>query len=189
MIAAGTRVSGRLEGAEDLDVFGSVEGSIQLAGDLLVDGDARVDATVEVEHLTVHGVLVGDVTASGRVELHSTARVVGDIVAPQVVVHEGARVRGLIDMGEPEGQASTRRAKPAATTTPARSRSAPRSVARSAPAPAPRGPVSRARPVRAEPDEPSEPPPPAEPPEPEVEEAPAPTKAATKRRSVKKKKK
>ncbi len=107
-IQAGTRVSGRIEGSEDIDVFGAVEGSVALQGHLLIDGDARVDAALEVSELTIHGVLVGNATVSGTIELHSTARVVGDLVAPSVIVHDGAQFRGLIDMGDAEGGASAR---------------------------------------------------------------------------------
>ena len=132
VIQAGTRVSGRIEGSEDLDVYGAVEGSVSLEGHLLIDGDARVDATLEVSELSVHGVLVGDATVSGTIELHKTARVVGDLVAPNVIVHDGALFRGLLDMGDAADAApaprrsSPSRAAPSPAARPAARRPAPR---------------------------------------------------------------
>ena len=137
VITAGTRVSGRIEGSEDVDVFGAIEGSVALEGHLLIDGDARVDATLEVSELTVHGVLVGNATVSGTIELHQTAKVVGDLVAPRVILHDGALFRGLIDMGalgDAPPAKSTRRAKPARSSAP---RAAPRPAPRREPEPEP----------------------------------------------------
>jgi cytoskeletal protein CcmA (bactofilin family) len=40
----------------------------------------------------------GDKTAEDKVEIHQSARVVGNIVAPRIVIAEGARFKGHIDM-------------------------------------------------------------------------------------------
>ncbi|MCB9548324.1 MAG: polymer-forming cytoskeletal protein [Myxococcales bacterium] len=101
VIAAGTVVAGRIEGAEDVDLFGRIEGSLKLKGALKIDEKARADAELDVTRLEVRGILVGNATASESIELFGTARVVGDLVAPRIIVRDGARFRGLIDMGEP----------------------------------------------------------------------------------------
>lgn len=118
VIQAATRVSGRIEGKGDLDVFGAVQGAIVIDGDLLVDGDARVDADVQAARVEIHGVFTGNVQAE-RIELLESAIVVGDLRAATVIVAEGARFRGLIDMGEfdsaeaPPPKSRGARAKPA----------------------------------------------------------------------------
>lgn len=59
--------------------------------DTLVIGDRGiVHATVQTGSLVVRGELVGNVTATERVELRRGARVTGDIEAPVVVMEEGA---------------------------------------------------------------------------------------------------
>jgi cytoskeletal protein CcmA (bactofilin family) len=40
----------------------------------------------------------GDVTASRSAVLHPTARVIGNIRAPKLVIEEGARFSGTVDM-------------------------------------------------------------------------------------------
>lgn len=98
-IQASTRVAGRIEGKGDLDVFGKVEGSIVIDGALLIDADGRADADVEAAQVDIHGIFTGNAKAE-RIELFETAIVVGDLRAAQVVVADGAKFRGLIDMGE-----------------------------------------------------------------------------------------
>ena len=60
---------------------------------------ARVEATVHAKNVTVEGKLTGDVSADDRVELVASATVDGNIKAPKIVVAEGARFRGAVDMG------------------------------------------------------------------------------------------
>ncbi len=133
VITAGIVVSGRIEGAEDIEVFGAVKGSVHLDGDVFVDEQARVDADLEVNNLTVHGILVGNVTASDAIELASTARVIGDLTAPRVIVNGGALYRGTIDMGDIEdeipGESKSSRGKSARGSSRS-SRSAPARAAR-----------------------------------------------------------
>jgi cytoskeletal protein CcmA (bactofilin family) len=40
----------------------------------------------------------GNISASDRVSISSTAKVVGDIKAPRVVIEDGARFKGSIEM-------------------------------------------------------------------------------------------
>jgi len=50
------------------------------------------------ETLTVHGQMSGAIVAADRVVISSTAMVVGDIKAPRVVIQDGARFKGSIEM-------------------------------------------------------------------------------------------
>jgi len=62
-----------------------------MAKDTLIIGDhAVVHAAVQATCLIVRGEVVGNVTASERVELTRSARVTGDIEAPVIVMEEGA---------------------------------------------------------------------------------------------------
>jgi cytoskeletal protein CcmA (bactofilin family) len=46
----------------------------------------------------VHGEMSGDINAGDKVLISSTAKVVGDIKAPRVVIQDGARFKGSIEM-------------------------------------------------------------------------------------------
>jgi cytoskeletal protein CcmA (bactofilin family) len=55
-------------------------------------------ADVRLENLTVHGQMSGDIQAADRVVISASAKVVGDIKAPRVVIQDGARFKGSIEM-------------------------------------------------------------------------------------------
>jgi cytoskeletal protein CcmA (bactofilin family) len=52
---------------------------------------------VEAGEVVVRGELLGKLTVSGRLELHSGASVVGEMVAPRIRVEDGAQLQGNID--------------------------------------------------------------------------------------------
>ena len=95
-------VSGSLSGDEDLTVIGRVEGGVELTRTLIVETSGIVKADVTVRNAVISGILVGNVEASDSVEITESGRVVGDIKAPRVIIVEGARFRGSVDMGDLE---------------------------------------------------------------------------------------
>ena len=99
-------IDGTITGNEPVLVEGTVRGKIDMAGDLRVGTKARVEATVHAKNVTIEGRLNGDVSADDRVELIASATVDGNIKAPKIVVAEGARFRGSVDMGRPKDAAA-----------------------------------------------------------------------------------
>lgn len=95
-------ISGNLSGDEDLTVLGRVRGSINLSRTLVIEESGVVKADMEVRNAVVSGVVVGNITASDSVEILEQGRVVGDIKAPRVIIVDGARFRGTVDMGNLE---------------------------------------------------------------------------------------
>ncbi|HEX7507091.1 MAG TPA: polymer-forming cytoskeletal protein [Polyangia bacterium] len=102
VIGLETRISGEIRGEEDLVVKGRVDGKIHLSHALTVEKGAIVQADVDVRNLVVSGTLVGNIVASESVHLLATARVVGDLAAPRVIMDAGAAYRGRVDMGDIE---------------------------------------------------------------------------------------
>jgi cytoskeletal protein CcmA (bactofilin family) len=93
------KIEGTITGTEMVTIEGVVTGNINLGGDLLIGTKARVEATVHARNVTIEGNLSGDVSADDRVELVASATVDGNIKAPKIVVAEGAKFRGSVDMG------------------------------------------------------------------------------------------
>lgn len=92
-------IDGKVSGNEPVLIEGTVRGEINLAGDLRLGTQARIEAKVHAKNVTVEGKVNGDITADDRVELVASATVDGNIKAPKIVVAEGARFRGNVDMG------------------------------------------------------------------------------------------
>ncbi|HVT02548.1 MAG TPA: polymer-forming cytoskeletal protein [Thermoanaerobaculia bacterium] len=89
---------GALSGNENVLVEGVIKGKVDLQGDFRIGGSARVEAVVHAKNVTIEGTLIGDVSADNRVELMASSRVDGNIKAPRIVVSEGAKFKGAVDM-------------------------------------------------------------------------------------------
>ncbi len=98
MIGKGIQIRGTLSGAGDLVIEGRVEGKVNLKDHLTIVQSGIVVADVETDRLTVWGQLSGNVDANDRVEIKASSVVVGDIRAPKIVIEDGARFRGNIEM-------------------------------------------------------------------------------------------
>jgi cytoskeletal protein CcmA (bactofilin family) len=92
-------VEGTVSGSERVVVEGTVRGQINITADLLIGTKARVEAAVHARNVTVEGTVNGDISADDRVELVASATVDGNIKAPKIIVAEGAKFRGSVDMG------------------------------------------------------------------------------------------
>lgn len=92
-------IEGTVTGSEQLLVEGTIRGNVNLTADLRIGTKARVEANVHARNVLIEGKLTGDVSADERVELVATANVDGNLKAPKVIVAEGAKLRGSVDMG------------------------------------------------------------------------------------------
>lgn len=91
-------IRGDVAGNEDLVVAGRVEGKITLPNRLDVDSSGMVEAEIDVGELVVSGSVRGDVRATSSVAIRGEARVTGSIRSPRVVIEEGARFSGSVEM-------------------------------------------------------------------------------------------
>ena len=114
-------IKGELSGSEDLTIEGHCEGRIELRDNVLTIGpNGKIRAEVFAKSVIVLGEVVGNVTASEKVDIRDNGSVDGDIISPRVAIAEGAHFRGSVDMqragaAKPQGaQASS--GKPAQTT-------------------------------------------------------------------------
>src|SRR5947199_2603402 len=110
-IGPNVTVDGKVTGNELVLIEGTVRGEINLASELRIGTQARIEAKVHAKNVTVEGKLTGDVTADDRVELVASATVDGNIKAPKIIVAEGARFRGSVDMGSARPKESSETAK------------------------------------------------------------------------------
>lgn len=92
-------IEGTISGSETTVVDGTVKGEINLTSDLRVGPKGRVEAKVQVRNIVVEGRVTGEIIASDRVELIAGSQVDGNIKAPKIIVAEGAKFRGNVDMG------------------------------------------------------------------------------------------
>lgn len=97
-IGPGVAIEGRITSAQDLRIDGKVEGTIEV-GDhgVIVGQTAEIRADLVVKWILISGAVIGDVTATERVEIKQGASVEGDITTPRLLLAEGAVVNGSVD--------------------------------------------------------------------------------------------
>ncbi|MBN2526262.1 MAG: polymer-forming cytoskeletal protein [Deltaproteobacteria bacterium] len=102
IIGEATAIAGILAGDENLTVHGRIDGSINLSKLLTIESTGVVRAEIKVREAYILGVLEGNLEAEELVHITSEGRMIGDIKAPRVILVDGARFKGNIDMGTKE---------------------------------------------------------------------------------------
>ena len=93
-------VRGDVVSTEDLVIDGQVNGTIELGNHSLTIGPgASVVADLVAKSVTISGTVKGNVMGNAKVELKATAKVEGDVSAPQFRMEEGATLIGKVDTG------------------------------------------------------------------------------------------
>ena len=97
-LGTGTEFNGTLTFEGTIRIDGKVSGEIVSQDTLVVGEDAEVDAEVNVGVLVCRGQVRGNVKASGRIELHETGEIRGNISTPRLMISEGAIFHGSCEM-------------------------------------------------------------------------------------------
>ena len=98
-VGHGTVLTGETQFQMMLRVDGHLTGTVSSdGGTLLIGTNGQVDATVSVAVATINGTVNGDIVATEKIHLGRTARVVGNIATPRLVIEEGAVFEGGCNM-------------------------------------------------------------------------------------------
>lgn len=100
LIGSSIKIEGDLVSNGSINVEGEVVGSLKTEKRLRVGEKAKVVAEVKAQEAFISGVIQGNITVSGRVELSGTARVTGDIQAGTLSIAAGAIFNGKSTMQE-----------------------------------------------------------------------------------------
>jgi cytoskeletal protein CcmA (bactofilin family) len=93
-IDEGSEIEGRYAFRGALMLNGRFKGELTSPDTLIVGEKAVVHGEIHAGQVVVRGEIVGNVTATERIELRGAARLIGDIDAPVVVVEEGVLFEG-----------------------------------------------------------------------------------------------
>lgn len=89
---------GDIAGSENYLVYGSVYGDSDIQGHLLLAPGARWRGDIRARHVVIAGEVNGNVSATEKLELQESARIMGNITAPVIAIAEGAVYDGKIHM-------------------------------------------------------------------------------------------
>lgn len=100
MIGDGVALEGDFSAPGSVRIDGCVNGSVAVAGTLIIGASGVINGGVTADALIVGGEIVGNVDAGKRVELTGTAKVLGDITTSVVVIDENAIFQGRCNMNQ-----------------------------------------------------------------------------------------
>ena len=107
-IGQSIHIKGELTGNEDLTIEGKVEGKVFLKDhNLTVGANGKLVAEIQAKTVMVLGEITGNITADDKVEVAATGSMRGDIQAPRVVLADGAKFKGAIDMDRKSGSSAS----------------------------------------------------------------------------------
>jgi cytoskeletal protein CcmA (bactofilin family) len=107
VLSSDVEIKGIVKFQHDLIVDGKIEGEIQSSGNLTVGENARIKAEIKTGTIIIYGKVHGNMIATDRAELKSSAEVVGDIKAKTLTIEAGAIFVGKSTVGTPsQGSAS-----------------------------------------------------------------------------------
>jgi cytoskeletal protein CcmA (bactofilin family) len=100
VIAKGVKVEGDFASDGDVQIEGEVKGSLATKGRLTVGPDAVIRAEVKAGDASIAGLIEGNITIERRIDLKSTAKIKGDLVAEALSVESGAKLEGKTSVGQ-----------------------------------------------------------------------------------------
>jgi len=92
------KIEGDIQGNENLQIEGQLNGSIKLSGDIYVGQTGVVEANVEADNIVILGRISGNVTARKQLQIQSTGKLMGDCTAQTIDIREGALFEGRSKM-------------------------------------------------------------------------------------------
>lgn len=99
----------------DLRIEGTVKGNLSCQGTLHVAQGATVNAQIEAEQVVVAGYLEGTVNCRTRLQIMPSGELKGRITTPALVINEGARYQGQMEMPSRNSRLAAGRANSAPT--------------------------------------------------------------------------
>jgi len=93
-LAEDCEVKGSFVSTGNARIDGKIEGTIQVAGDLVIGQSAVLKANIEAQTISIAGEVRGNIKAKDLLELSSSSRLYGDINTKQLKIDQGARFIG-----------------------------------------------------------------------------------------------
>jgi cytoskeletal protein CcmA (bactofilin family) len=96
LITEGCKISGDLSGACDFQISGEIAGDCDIDGTVTLSENGSWQGSIRADNVIIAGRVEGDVIARNKVEITSTANIVGTVTGEAVAVAEGAIVEGVM---------------------------------------------------------------------------------------------
>ena len=76
-----------------------MKGEIHLEGcQITIEDEEKVEADIQARDIHIRGEFKGHLTADGLVQLHKTSRFEGELKAARLLMEDGARLKGSVEL-------------------------------------------------------------------------------------------
>lgn len=100
MLGAGTIIKGDIQSNGDFRVDGTLVGSIQSKGKIVIGETGNVEGEVSCRNADISGKVKAQITVSELLTLKSTAKISGEITTSKISIEPGAKFSGTCNMSE-----------------------------------------------------------------------------------------
>ncbi len=100
ILGKGCKFKGTIEVEGTLRIDSEFEGVVNCPETLVVGKTGVVKADINVKNAIVGGKVIGNITATNKIELQSGSHIEGDIMTHRLVIDEGVYFDGSCKMGE-----------------------------------------------------------------------------------------
>jgi len=99
MIGAGTVITGDIQSKGDIRVDGTLKGSVNTSGKVVLGKDGVIEGDVVCVDADVSGTIKAKISVTQLLSLKSTAKLNGDIITNKLSIEPGASFTGSCSMG------------------------------------------------------------------------------------------
>lgn len=99
-LGAGTVIEGTINADGDIRIDGTLKGTINCKGKIIVGPQGLIDGTMNCKNSVVEGVLKGVIKVDNELNIRETAKVNGEVNTGQLMVQPGAVFNVSCGMGQ-----------------------------------------------------------------------------------------
>ena len=113
LIAADMQITGTIKCNGPVRIDGKLEGDLICATDAVIGKGAVIKGNLTINTVVIEGAINGNITAKDKIDMKSTAKVNGDIVAKRLAVEDGVTFIGRSEVNPAGSTAAGTAAAPA----------------------------------------------------------------------------
>lgn len=102
IVSSSMRIEGELKSNGNIIIDGTINGKVHTSKDLIVGPSAQIEADILAANATIAGVIRGNVSVKGLLQIMETGKIVGNISCGSLGIREGAYFSGACKMNEPK---------------------------------------------------------------------------------------
>ena len=105
-IGSTVTIKGDISGKSDVRVAGTVNGSVNIEGELVIERSGFIEGEIKSINAIVAGTVKGNIECTEKLILESTSKFIGNIKTKLLIIQEGATFQGNCQMGAPVAPAA-----------------------------------------------------------------------------------